>query len=47
MSMIFATKRAAARRSDQDIRWAIERAMDEYAICVLPGQRLADEEQIG
>jgi alpha-ketoglutarate-dependent 2,4-dichlorophenoxyacetate dioxygenase len=31
---------------DQDIRRAIERAMDEYAICVLPGQRLADEEQI-
>jgi hypothetical protein len=31
---------------DQDIKRAIERAMDEYALCVLPGQHLADEEQI-
>jgi alpha-ketoglutarate-dependent 2,4-dichlorophenoxyacetate dioxygenase len=31
---------------DQDTKRAIERAMDEYALCVLPGQRLTDEEQI-
>src|SRR5215470_17977325 len=27
-------------------RRAIERAMDEYAVCVLPGQHLEDEELI-
>ncbi len=31
---------------DQDIQRAIERAMDAYAVCVLPGQHLEDEQQI-
>jgi alpha-ketoglutarate-dependent 2,4-dichlorophenoxyacetate dioxygenase len=36
----------AGNSIDQDIKRAIECAMDEYAVCVLPGQHLADEEQI-
>ena len=31
---------------DEGIRRAIERAMDTYAVCVLPDQRLEDEQQI-
>ena len=31
---------------DEEIQRAIERAMDTYAVCVLPGQRLEDEQQI-
>jgi alpha-ketoglutarate-dependent 2,4-dichlorophenoxyacetate dioxygenase len=31
---------------DEDTRRAIERAMDDYAVCVLPDQRLDDEHQI-
>jgi len=31
---------------DHDIQRAIERAMDAYAVCVLPGQHLEDEQQI-
>jgi len=31
---------------DEDIQRAIERAMDAYAVCVLPGQHLEDEQQI-
>jgi alpha-ketoglutarate-dependent 2,4-dichlorophenoxyacetate dioxygenase len=35
-----------ARPIDETTQTAIERAMDEYAVCVLPGQHLRDEEQI-
>jgi len=31
---------------DEDIQRAIEQAMDAYAVCVLPGQHLEDEQQI-
>jgi alpha-ketoglutarate-dependent 2,4-dichlorophenoxyacetate dioxygenase len=31
---------------DEDTRRAIERAMDEYAVCVMPAQHLEDEQQI-
>jgi alpha-ketoglutarate-dependent 2,4-dichlorophenoxyacetate dioxygenase len=31
---------------DENMRRAIERAMDAYAVCVVPGQCLEDEEQI-
>ncbi len=31
---------------DDGMRRAIERAMDEHAVCVLPDQRLDDERQI-
>src|SRR5215470_15710678 len=31
---------------DEDIQRAIERAMNAYAVCVLPGQDLNDEQQI-
>src|SRR5262245_66690488 len=31
---------------DEGIQRAIERAMDTYAVCVLPDQRLEDEQQI-
>jgi alpha-ketoglutarate-dependent 2,4-dichlorophenoxyacetate dioxygenase len=31
---------------DEDTRRAIERAMDDHAVCVLPGQRLEDEHQV-
>jgi alpha-ketoglutarate-dependent 2,4-dichlorophenoxyacetate dioxygenase len=31
---------------DKDIKQAIERAMDEYAVCVLPEQHLEDEQQV-
>jgi alpha-ketoglutarate-dependent 2,4-dichlorophenoxyacetate dioxygenase len=31
---------------DEDTQRAIERAMDEYAVCVMPGQHLKDEHQI-
>jgi alpha-ketoglutarate-dependent 2,4-dichlorophenoxyacetate dioxygenase len=31
---------------DETIKRAIERAMDKYAVCVLPGQVLKDEQQI-
>src|SRR5712692_2967041 len=31
---------------DEAIQRAIERAMDTYAVCVLPGQRIEDEQQI-
>lgn len=31
---------------DEGTQLAIERAMDEYAVCVLPGQYLEDEQQI-
>jgi alpha-ketoglutarate-dependent 2,4-dichlorophenoxyacetate dioxygenase len=31
---------------DEDTQRAIERAMDEYAVCVMPGQHLQDEQQI-
>jgi alpha-ketoglutarate-dependent 2,4-dichlorophenoxyacetate dioxygenase len=34
------------RPIDEATQWAIERAMDTYAVCVLPGQHLEDEEQI-
>ena len=30
----------------KDIQMAIEHAMDAYAVCVLPGQHLTDEQQI-
>ena len=30
----------------KDMQRAIERAMDEYAVCVMPGQLLKDEQQI-
>jgi alpha-ketoglutarate-dependent 2,4-dichlorophenoxyacetate dioxygenase len=35
-----------ARQIDEATQRAIEGAMDTYAVCVLPGQHLADEEQI-
>ena len=35
-----------SRPIDDDIQRAIERAMDAYAVCVLPGQHLDDEQQI-
>src|SRR6516164_9059777 len=35
-----------ARPIDETTQTAIERAMDEYAVCVLPGQHLEDEELI-
>src|SRR5215470_3049745 len=31
---------------DEDVQRAIEQAMDAYAVCVLPGQHLEDEQQI-
>jgi alpha-ketoglutarate-dependent 2,4-dichlorophenoxyacetate dioxygenase len=31
---------------EEDVKRVIERAMDEYAVCVLPGQHLEDEQQI-
>jgi alpha-ketoglutarate-dependent 2,4-dichlorophenoxyacetate dioxygenase len=31
---------------DEEARRAIERAMDQHAVCVLPGQHLEDEQQI-
>jgi alpha-ketoglutarate-dependent 2,4-dichlorophenoxyacetate dioxygenase len=31
---------------DESTQGAIERAMDEYAVCVLPGQHLEDEQQV-
>jgi alpha-ketoglutarate-dependent taurine dioxygenase len=31
---------------DEGVHRAIERAMDEYAVCVLPNQGLEDEDQI-
>ena len=31
---------------DENMQRAIERAMDQYAVCVLPGQHLEDEQQI-
>jgi alpha-ketoglutarate-dependent 2,4-dichlorophenoxyacetate dioxygenase len=31
---------------DEDTQRAIARAMDEYAVCVMPAQRLEDERQI-
>jgi alpha-ketoglutarate-dependent 2,4-dichlorophenoxyacetate dioxygenase len=31
---------------DEDTQRAIERAMDKYAVCVMPGQHLEDEQQI-
>jgi alpha-ketoglutarate-dependent 2,4-dichlorophenoxyacetate dioxygenase len=34
------------RPINEDIKRAIERAMDEYAVCVLPGQNLEDAQQI-
>jgi alpha-ketoglutarate-dependent 2,4-dichlorophenoxyacetate dioxygenase len=34
------------RPIDEATQRAIERAMDTYAVCVLPGQHLEDEEQI-
>src|SRR5258708_39834757 len=34
------------RPIDESTQRAIERAMDEYAVCVLPGQHLEDEELI-
>src|SRR5229473_421679 len=35
-----------SRPIGEDIQRAIERAMDTYAVCVLPGQHLEDEELI-
>jgi alpha-ketoglutarate-dependent 2,4-dichlorophenoxyacetate dioxygenase len=35
-----------SRPVGEDIQRAIERAMDAYAVCVLPGQHLEDEQQI-
>jgi alpha-ketoglutarate-dependent 2,4-dichlorophenoxyacetate dioxygenase len=35
-----------SRPVGEDIRRAIERAMDAYAVCVLPGQHLEDEQQV-
>ncbi len=35
-----------SRPIGEDIQRAIERAMDAYAVCVLPGQHLEDEQQI-
>jgi alpha-ketoglutarate-dependent 2,4-dichlorophenoxyacetate dioxygenase len=35
-----------SRPIDEDTQRAIERAMDEYAVCVMPGQLLENEQQI-
>jgi alpha-ketoglutarate-dependent 2,4-dichlorophenoxyacetate dioxygenase len=35
-----------SRPIDEEVQRAIERAMDTYAVCVLPGQRLDDAQQI-
>jgi alpha-ketoglutarate-dependent 2,4-dichlorophenoxyacetate dioxygenase len=35
------------RPIDRATQRAIERAMDQYTVCVLPGQHLEDEELIG
>jgi alpha-ketoglutarate-dependent 2,4-dichlorophenoxyacetate dioxygenase len=35
-----------SRDIDLNVQQAIERAMDEYAVCVLPEQKLDDERQI-
>src|SRR5215831_3967190 len=35
-----------SRPINETTQTAIERAMDEYAVCVLPGQHLEDEELI-
>ena len=35
-----------SRPIEQDVQRAIERAMDERAVCVLPDQRIEDEQQI-
>ncbi len=35
-----------AKPIDKDTQRAIERAMDEYAVCVMPAQHLEDEQQI-
>ena len=34
------------KRIDDELQRAIERAMDEYAVCVLPDQTLQDEQQV-
>jgi alpha-ketoglutarate-dependent 2,4-dichlorophenoxyacetate dioxygenase len=34
------------KRIDDDLQRAIERAMDEHAVCVLPDQTLEDEQQV-
>jgi alpha-ketoglutarate-dependent 2,4-dichlorophenoxyacetate dioxygenase len=34
------------KRIDDELQRAIERAMDEYAVCVLPDQTLEDEQQV-
>jgi alpha-ketoglutarate-dependent 2,4-dichlorophenoxyacetate dioxygenase len=46
---LFAAKITGAdlsRPIDEGVQRAIERAMDTYAVCVLPGQRLDDAQQI-
>src|SRR5215475_11901399 len=35
-----------SRPVGEDVQRAIERTMDAYAVCVLPGQHLEDEQQI-
>jgi alpha-ketoglutarate-dependent 2,4-dichlorophenoxyacetate dioxygenase len=35
-----------SRSLDEDVLRAIERAMDTYAVCVLPGQRIDDAQQV-